>query len=285
MTSRPHLAPALLAVAASAPLHRAAAQNPAQKQAESVTVEVYADVATIAPGQTFHLAMQYDIIPDWHIYWVNPGDSGVATTLEVKAPQGFVIGPVQYPGPHRFESAGDLVSYGYAKRATLIVEVTAPVALAPGRMVQFDLHSDWLVCNGACLLGRADTSIVLKTVALVQEVEPANTKRLADAAARMPRELEELKIGRPRWRGSKASPRFEATFPRDVEFDVFPLLVQDVEAHEPTIISLDDGSSRLSVTFDVNESRLWPAGPRPLAVLRVKNGDEEMYYDLVPRFE
>jgi len=282
MTSRPHIALALLA---AAPLHQAAAQNPAQEQAENVAVEVYADVATIAPGQTFHLAMQYDIIPDWHIYWVNPGDTGLPTTLEVKAPEGFVIGPVQYPGPHRFGSEGDLVSYGYEKRATLIVEVTAPEMLKPGRMVQFDLHSDWLVCKEACLLGGADTSVTLKTVALVQEVEPANTTRLAAAAARMPRELKELKIGQPHWRGASTSPRFEATFPRDVEFDVFPLLVQDVAGHEPTTTRLDNGSSHLSVTFDVNESRLWPAGPRPLAVLRVKNGDEEMYYDLVPRFE
>lgn len=281
MPSRPHITLALLAAAASTPGDALATSG----DPDNVKTEAYADVATIAPGQTFHLAMQYDIIPEWHVYWVNPGDTGLATTLEVKAPEGFIVGPVHYPGPHRFESAGDLVSYGFEKRATLIVEVTAPETLKTGQTVRFGLHSDWLVCKTACLLGQADTFLTLKTVALVQEVELTNAQRFAAAVARMPRELKELKIGQPHWRGSKASPRFEATFPKEVEFDVFPLLVQDVEAHEPTITTLKDGSRQLSITFDVNESRQWPAGPRALAVLRVKSGDEELYYDLVPKFE
>ncbi len=257
----------------------------AQPEPEKVKVEVYADVQAIAPGATFHLAVQYDIEPDWHIYWVNSGDTGYATSLEIEAPDGFVIGPVQYPGPHRFGQPGDLVSFGHEGRATFIVEVKAPDTLISDAKLRFETHSDWLVCKEACVMGSADRAIVLRTVPIIEDVKPANTARFAAAAARMPRELKALKTGRPHWRGSKSSPRFVATFPKDVEFDIFPLLAADVKYHDPEIIQLDDGSSRLSVTFDVNESRVWPAGPRSLAVLRVKNGDEELYYDLVPVFE
>lgn len=280
MTSQHLFFPAALALAAAiAPVAAA------QPEPEKVKVEVYADVEAISPGATFHLAVQYDIIPDWHIYWVNPGDTGYATSLEIEAPEGFTVGPVQYPGPHRFEQPGELVSFGYEHQATLVVEIKAPATLQPGDPIRIGVQSDWLVCKEACVMGKAAESLMLKTAALVEEGESTDGKRFAAAMARMPRELKELKVGQPRWRGSKSSPRFVAGFPKDVEFDVFPLLVEDVKHHDPEIIQLDDGSSRLSVSFDVNESRVWPAGPRSLAVLRVKNGDEERYYDLVPTFE
>jgi len=285
MTSRPHPILALLAAAATTPLRPAAAQVPGDQPRQSVTVEMYADVEAVAPGATFHLAVQYDIIPDWHIYWVNPGDTGYATSLAITAPEGFVVGPVQYPGPHRVELPGNLFSFAYERQVTFIIELKAPGTLISDRNLNLELESDWLVCKEACVMGSATSSLVLRSAASTVDVKPANAQRFAAAAARLPRELKELKIGQPRWRGSKTSPRFEATFPREVELDVFPLLVQDVEAHEPTITRLDDGSSHLTVTFDVNTSRLWPAGPRALAVLRVRRGDEEKYYNLVPEFE
>ncbi len=276
------LAPATALLGAS-PAHSAGPA--AQPQPDKVTVELYADVAAIGANATFHLAVQYDIAKDWHIYWVNPGDTGFATSLEVKAPENFIVGPVQYPGPHRFEQPGDLVSFGYEEQATLIVEIKAPQTLRPDEEFTFEIRSDWLVCKEACMAGSAEKSITLKSKVFIEEPEPAAQERFKKALARLPQPLKELKIGQTRWQGSKSRPRFEATFPEDVEFEVFPLIVEGAEAHEPEVMHLGDGSSRLSITFDVDESRAWPAGPRPLAVLRVQGGDEEKFYDLVPKFD
>ena len=40
----------------------------------------------VVPGQPFWVALHFDIIPEWHTYWRNPGDSGNAPTLSWSLP-------------------------------------------------------------------------------------------------------------------------------------------------------------------------------------------------------
>ena len=42
----------------------------------------------IAPGQTLWLGVQLQHAPDWHTYWINPGQAGMATNFEWKLPEG-----------------------------------------------------------------------------------------------------------------------------------------------------------------------------------------------------
>src|SRR5690606_19196766 len=44
------------------------------------------------------LAVHHHIAAPWHIYWKNPGDSGLRTRLALDG-AGFEAGPVIYPGP------------------------------------------------------------------------------------------------------------------------------------------------------------------------------------------
>src|SRR6202008_3713117 len=45
--------------------------------------------ASIEPGAPFWLGLRQRIAPGWHTYWLNPGDSGEAPTLDWKLPAGF----------------------------------------------------------------------------------------------------------------------------------------------------------------------------------------------------
>lgn len=278
MISPRHLFPSLLALASLAAPTGAAGERTDGK----VELDLYTDARIITPGATFRLAVQYTMEPEWHIYWVNPGDTGFATTLEVAAPEGFTVGPVQYPGPHRFEQPGDLVSYGYEGVATFIVEITAPEQLVSDGKMRFSIHSDWLVCKEACFVGSGDRSIVIRTAASAEGARPANPTRMGNALARLPRKLEELKLAPHRWTGSTANPRFEATFPKDVEFEFFPLLVDNLKARQSEVSELEDGAKRLTISFEVGESESPSTSPPSYGVLRVKQGEEEFYYDLLP---
>ena len=40
----------------------------------------------IAPGATVAVALEENIRPGWHTYWINPGDSGLATKLSWQLP-------------------------------------------------------------------------------------------------------------------------------------------------------------------------------------------------------
>ncbi len=38
---------------------------------------------------------------NWHVYWRNPGDSGLPPEVAWTLPAGFSAGPLQWPAPSR----------------------------------------------------------------------------------------------------------------------------------------------------------------------------------------
>src|SRR5436190_14123306 len=65
-----------------------------------VTTELVSSRAAIAPGEHFTIALRQQIIPGWHTYWRNPGDSGEPTSISAwHNPRGFAAGPLQWPAP------------------------------------------------------------------------------------------------------------------------------------------------------------------------------------------
>ncbi len=146
-----------------------------------VTATLVADVDAIAAGQSLHLGVRYDIAPGWHIYWLNPGESGMETWVDPKLPDGWTAQAVQYPGPSRFTDAGGLVNYGYADSATLIVPVSAPETMS-GESAQLTVETGWLVCREKCVQG---SDVLSLTVPLAETAEP--TEALDAARSAVPR--------------------------------------------------------------------------------------------------
>src|SRR5271166_5204969 len=101
---------------------------------DNVKSRLLSEVASIAPGQVFWVALELDIRDGWHTYWRNPGDSGEPTKLKWQLPPGFQAGDIVWTTPHRFELA-PLVNYGYAKQAVHLVQITAAKDLKVGAAV------------------------------------------------------------------------------------------------------------------------------------------------------
>lgn len=94
-------------------------------------------------------AVEFTITDGWHIYWQNPGDSGIPTTLRWESlPQGVTAGPIHWPVPER-AGMGGLVNYGYAHKVILPVPLsaTSPDAFKGTLTVK----ADWLVCKDTCI--------------------------------------------------------------------------------------------------------------------------------------
>ena len=96
------------------------------------------------PGETITVALRLKIIPHWHTYWRNPGDSGEPTQLEWRLPPGVTAGPMQWPAPWRLP-AGPLMNFGYEDEVLHLVDVAVP-ANATGK-IALAAHARWLVCN------------------------------------------------------------------------------------------------------------------------------------------
>src|SRR5271169_7265446 len=95
------------------------------QDARHVTASLVAETRSIVPGQPLHLALRQQIPPGWHTYWLNPGDSGLPTTIEWALPQGFRAGPITWPTPKRI-AYGPVVDYGYENEVLLPVTIDVP---------------------------------------------------------------------------------------------------------------------------------------------------------------
>jgi thiol:disulfide interchange protein DsbD len=132
---------------------------PAQA-AKNTRPSLVSAVEFIPPGQTFWVALRLEMNPEWHVYWKNPGDSGLPNRIRWTLPEGFTAGELQWPAPQRIP-AGPLVSYGYEHEVLHPVQITAPAGLKAGETVTLKARVDWLECKEACLPGRADLQLVL----------------------------------------------------------------------------------------------------------------------------
>ena len=92
---------------------------------ENVEAELVSERMAAEPGSTLTLALRLKIIPHWHTYWRNPGDSGEPTSLEWKLPPGYSAGPIQWPAPKRLP-IGPLLNFGYEDEVLHLVEISVP---------------------------------------------------------------------------------------------------------------------------------------------------------------
>jgi thiol:disulfide interchange protein DsbD len=128
---------------------------------ELVKATLLADTDAIEPGKPFRVGVHLKMDPHWHVYWINPGDSGVATSVEWKLPPGFTAGELQWPTPNKFDIPGGMVNYGYEDEVLLMATITPPEKIE-SQNIEIGADVSWLVCTAEqCLPGEASPSITL----------------------------------------------------------------------------------------------------------------------------
>ncbi len=133
---------------------------------QHVVAQLVSDQSTIAPGEPFTLGLKFVIDPTWHTYWINPGETGKITELNLSMPEGFSAGPLQFPVPKRFvtDFGFNIVEAGFGYEGTVIhpITVTPPADLRVGDEITITAEADWLMCDPAtCVPGSASFSITL----------------------------------------------------------------------------------------------------------------------------
>jgi thiol:disulfide interchange protein DsbD len=152
---------------------------------DHVKAQLVSEVNTVAPGQSFWVALVLNIPDGWHTYWRNPGDSGQATSLAWRLPPGFTAGDIVWTTPHRFEIP-PLVNYGYTGRALHLVKVTAPKDLKTGTSAVLAAKASWLVCSDVCIPQDADLQVTLPVSASTGAVDPVDAALFAAARSELP---------------------------------------------------------------------------------------------------
>jgi len=178
-----------LVLLALAPWTVAALQEP--ESGPEVKAELVASHAAIAPGAQFEIGVHLTIPESWHVYWQNPGDTGIPTTARLSAPPGFEVEGPLFPGPLRHEDENGTVSYVHEGDLVLFFRVRAPAQIE-GTSAQFAARVKWLVCREACYSGAAETELALPVAAENSAAQPEVTKLLDAQRALLPRPYEAL---------------------------------------------------------------------------------------------
>jgi thiol:disulfide interchange protein len=152
---------------------------------EQALASLVAERSALVPGETAWLGLRIEHDPHWHTYWINPGDSGLATRIEWSLPEGFAAGDILWPRPTRLV-AGPLTNFGYEGDLLLAVPLAVPESLRPGSEVSLSMRADWLICEEICIPDGADLDITLP-VAADAAADPRVADLFATARARAPR--------------------------------------------------------------------------------------------------
>ncbi len=149
-----------------------------QSKAPDVKLSLLSNVAEVAPGQPFELALKFEFPSGFHLYWENPGDSGLAPQVKWNLPEGFAAGPLQFPAPKTHKASG-LTTYVLEGSPILLTTVTPSKDANVGGTVKIDADVSWLICKESCFRGSESVSIALSIAAQAKPVEDDIVFKLA----------------------------------------------------------------------------------------------------------
>lgn len=132
--------------------------------ANSVSAKLVSNVSSVKSGETFLVGVLFEVKPDWHIYWKNPGDSGLPTDFELNLPKGFTISETHWPLPIKFISNDININYGYEDSLLLWTEVKAPEKLNTIMPLSIEGTASWVSCREICIPGESELSLKLNSV-------------------------------------------------------------------------------------------------------------------------
>jgi len=113
-------------------------------------VELLTDQSTVTPEQQFLAGIHFVLENGWHIYWINPGDSGQPPSLQWKLPPGAHAGEILWPRPQRIQDSSEIVDYGYQGDVLLLVPLDFLTKETPTK-IDLVVDAKWLICRDVCL--------------------------------------------------------------------------------------------------------------------------------------
>ena len=130
-------------------------------QAGYASLQFVAEVLGLKAGEDFQMGIRMSMDPHWHSYWINPGDSGLATKISWDMPDGFKADEIIGPYPHRVDYETGLTSYTYDGEILFLSRIHVPVHLKREGSVQIKAEVKWLACEKICVPGKASIQVSL----------------------------------------------------------------------------------------------------------------------------
>jgi DsbC/DsbD-like thiol-disulfide interchange protein len=150
------------------------------------TVDFVAENQWITPGGKTYVGLNFQLEKGWHIYWVNPGDSGQPPRVEWHLPTGLRAGELEWPAPRRLGTS-TIVDFGYDHAVMLLVPIRASSTLPTNQEVRLGAELRILVCREICIPGKAQFSLTLPVKSMPPEVDSQTSELFTAGRKSLPR--------------------------------------------------------------------------------------------------
>lgn len=145
---------------------------------------VVSEVAEIAAGKPFTVALELAHPPGWHSYYLNSGGLELPPAISWTLPDGFEAGPIQWPVP-AVKDGFSGKSFIYEGTPVFLIEITPAATLEAGGTVTLSGKATWQICEKSCV--DEEFSFALKLpVAAEARLDPAVAELFAGARKQLP---------------------------------------------------------------------------------------------------
>ena len=149
------------------PLEKAKTVGSRDDSQPYISVELLTKTKTLNADGSITVGVRFTPHKHWHIYWLNPGDTGLSPEITWKLPPGYTAKTIDWPYPHSIPVA-HLTNYGYESEVLLSTTITAGKDADIEQALDIDADLSWLVCEEACVPGESSLSL---TVAGHKEID------------------------------------------------------------------------------------------------------------------
>lgn len=156
---------------------------------QHIQVELVSMTDSVQPGTPLRVGLRLLPQSGWHTYWKNPGDSGLATSIEWSLPGGLTAPDIDWPYPEAIPFA-HLVNYGYYGEHLLPTTIEIPDDLSLDKPLRIQARANWLVCEEICIPGEAEMLLELPVSEQSPQADPAVAELFAWADERQPQRVE-----------------------------------------------------------------------------------------------
>lgn len=143
---------------------------------------------TVAPGQTFQIALKTTLDDEWHTYWRNPGDSGEPVQISWVLPDSLSAGEIVWPLPYPIPT-GPIINYGFEGAPLFPVDFTVAADAAIGSVLEIQADVYYLVCKDICIPEEGVLRLILQ-VTETAELNDGNAAAIAEAINLAPQPLD-----------------------------------------------------------------------------------------------
>ncbi|MFZ2587170.1 MAG: thioredoxin family protein [Alphaproteobacteria bacterium] len=157
---------------------------------DTVHSQLTAQHKVVQAGTSTRVAWEIKLDDHWHVYWSNPGDSGIPPMMTVN---GTKVAINAWPTP-KVINIPPITNYGYEEKVVLLADVAIPANTPQGNM-NLPVKLEYLYCKDVCMPGRVETNLPLDvgtTPVLNPDYEPLE----AWSTAHTPQQLEGVTVWR-----------------------------------------------------------------------------------------